>query len=68
MMEPVHNSLKTPGCEEMKISKPPQLCVLSGNEPVLKEEGNFDQWEFQVWGAMATHTENSVRPAIVNSL
>ena len=33
-----------------------------------KDEGNFDQWEFQVWGAMVTHTENSVRAAIMNSL
>ena len=30
--------------------------------------GIYDQWEFQVRGAIATHTENSVRAAIVNSL
>ena len=53
---------------EMRISKPPQICIFSGQEPVLKEEGNYDQWEFQVRGAMATHTKNSVRAAIVNSL
>ena len=52
----------------MKILKPPQICTFSGNEPVLKEEGSYDQWEFQVRGAMATHTENSVRAAIVNLL
>ena len=53
---------------EMKISKPPQICIFSGQEPVPKEEGNYNQWEFQVRGAKATHTENSVRAAIVNSL
>ena len=53
---------------EMKISKPPQICIFSGLEPVPKDEGNYDQWEFQVRGVIATHTENSVRAAIVNSL
>ena len=53
---------------EMKISKPPQICIFSGQEPVPKDKGNYDQWEFQVRGAIATHTENSVRAAIMNSL
>ena len=53
---------------EMKISKPPQICIFSGQEPVPKDEGNYNQWEFQVRGAIATHTKNSVRAAIVNSL
>ena len=53
---------------EMKISKPPQICIFSGQEPVPKDEGNYNQWEFQVRGAIATHTENSMRAAIVNSL
>ena len=53
---------------EMRISKPPQICIFSRQEPVLKEEGNYDQWQFQVRGVMAMHTENSVRAAIVNSL
>ena len=53
---------------ETKIAKPPQVCTFSGQDPVPKEEGNYDQWEFQVRGAIATHTENSVRTAIVNSL
>ena len=53
---------------EMRISKPPQICIFSGQEPVPKEEGNYDQWEFQVRGALAMHTENSVRAAIINSL
>ena len=56
-----------PTQSEMRISKPLQICIFSRQEPVLKEEGNYDQWEFQVRGVMATHTENSVRAAIVNS-
>ena len=53
---------------EMKISKPLQICIFFGQEPVPKDEGNYDQWELQVRGAIATHTKNSVRASIVNSL
>ena len=53
---------------EMKISKPLQICIFSGLESVPKDEGNYDQWEFQVRGVIATHTENSMRAAIINSL
>ena len=53
---------------EMKISKPPQICIFPGQEPVPKDERNYDQWEFQVRGAIATHTENPMRAAIANSL
>ena len=60
------SSIKETG--ETKIAKPPQVCTFSGQDPVPKEEGNYDQWEFQVRGAIATHTENSVRAAIINSL
>ena len=28
---------------ERKISKPPQICIFSRQEPVLKDEGNYDQ-------------------------
>ena len=75
--EIVHTPLKTESTttmtavatqSEMKISKPPQICIFSRQEPVPKEEGNYDQWEFQVRSAIATHTENSVRAAIINSL
>ena len=60
------SSIKETG--ETKIAKPPQVCTFSGQDPVPKEEGSYDQWEFQVRGAIATHTKNSVRAAIVNSL
>ena len=54
--------------DECKIEKPPQICIFSGSDPIPKDEGSYEQWEFQVRGAMATHTKNSVRAAIVNSL
>ena len=54
--------------EREKIPKPALIVYFPGIEPILKEEGSHDQWEFQVWDAMDTHTENSVRAAIVNSL
>ena len=75
--EIVHTPLKTESTttmttvstqSEMKISKPPQICIFSEQEPVPKEEGNYAQWEFQMRSVIATHTENSVRSAIVNSL
>ena len=54
--------------EREKISKPLPIVYFSGIEPISKEEGSHDQWEFQVRGVMDTHTENSVRAAIFNSL
>ena len=53
---------------ETKISKPPQICLFSGNKLVSRDEGNVDQWELQAQGALVMHTENSVHAAIVNSL
>ena len=54
--------------DEHKIENPPQICIFSGSDPIPKDEGRYEQWEFQVTGAMATHTKNSVCAAIVNSL
>ena len=54
--------------EKKKISKTPPIVYFSGIEPIPKEEGSHDQWEFQVRGVMDTHTENYVRAAVVNSL
>ena len=59
---------QTPGRDECKIVKPPQICIFSCSDPIPKDEGSYEQWEFQVRGAMATHTKNSVCAAIVNSL
>ena len=68
MTEPMQNPMQTLSYKIMKILNPPQICVFSGNDPVPKDEGTVDQWEFQVRGSLATHTENSVRAVIVNSL
>ena len=68
MMKPMQNPIQTLSFEVTKISKPPQIFVFSGNDPVPKDEGNVDQWEFQVWGTLATHTENSIQAATVHSL
>ena len=38
--------------EQEKISKPPPIVYFSGMEPIPKDEGSHDQWEFQVRGAM----------------
>ena len=61
-------SLHVMSQDKMKIYKPPQICTLSRNNPVPKDEGSHDQWEFQVRGVMATHMENSVWATMVNSL
>ena len=39
-----------------------------GQEPVLATEGSIDQWPFQVEGALATHTEEAVRSAVIGSV
>ena len=38
-----------------KLMKPPDLPLFSGVESVPKDEGSFDQWLFQVQGAMDSH-------------
>ena len=47
--------------------KPPDLPLFTGVEPVPKDEGSFDQWLFQVQGAMDSHCEEAVRSATVRS-
>ena len=42
-----------------------QIYLFSGQEPVPSMEGSIDQWLFQVEGALATHTEESVRSAVI---
>ena len=51
-----------------KERKPPALPVFSGSDPVPRDEGNFEQWFFQVQGYLATHTERAMRSAIVGSV
>ena len=50
------------------MSAPPKLPILLGQEPVPNIEGSIDQWLFQVEGALATHTEEAVRSAVIGSV
>ena len=51
-----------------KLSAPPNLPIFLGQEPVPSMEGSIDQWLFQVEGALATHTEEAVRSAVIGSV
>ena len=51
-----------------KLMKPPDLPLFSEAEPVPREEGSFDQWMFQVQGALNSHSEEAIRSAIVRSV
>ena len=51
-----------------KLGAPPSLSIFSGQEPVSAMEGSIDQWLFQVEGALATHTEEAVRSAVIGSV
>ena len=51
-----------------KVGAPPGLPIFLGQEPVLVTEGSIDQWLFQVEGALATHTEEAVRSAMIGEL
>ena len=51
-----------------KINKPPVLPNFSGSDPVPKDEGSYEQWKFQVTGALKVCTEEAVRSAIVRSV
>ena len=48
-----------------KLSAPPNLPIFSGQEAVPSTERSIDQWIFQVEGALATHTEEAVRSAVI---
>ena len=64
----------TPPVSQMKMNKssklsaPPNLPIFSGQELVPSTEGSIDQWLFQVEGALATHTEEAVRSAVIGSV
>ena len=47
---------------------PPNLPIFSGQEPVPSTKGLIEQWVFQVEGALATHTEEAVRSAVIGSV
>ena len=47
---------------------PPNLPIFLGQEPVPSTEGSINQWFFQVEEALATHTEEAVRSAVIGSV
>ena len=51
-----------------KFSVPPNLPTDLGQEPVPSTEGSIDDWLFQVEGALATHTGEAVRSAVIGSV
>ena len=51
-----------------KFSAPLNLPIFLGQEPVPSSEGSIDQWLFQVEGALATHSEEAVRSAVIRSV
>ena len=51
-----------------KLSAPLNLPIFLGQEPVPGMEGSIDQRLFQVEGALATHTEEVVRSAVIGSV
>ena len=51
-----------------KLMKPPDLPLFCGVKPVSREEGSFDQWMFQVQGALNSHSEEVIRSTIVRSV
>ena len=50
------------------MSAPPNLPIFSGQEPVSSTEREIDPWLFQLEGALATHTEEAVRSAVIGSV
>ena len=64
----------TPPVSQMKVNKPgklsapPNLPIFSGQELVPSTKGSTDQWLIQVKGALATHTEEAVRSAVIGSV
>ena len=52
-----------------KLSAPPNLPIFLGQEPVPSTGGlSIDQWLFQVGEALATHTEEAARSAVIGSV
>ena len=64
----------TPPMSQMRVNRPGMLSaplslpIFLGQEPVPSTEVSIDQWFFQVEGALATHTEEAVRSAVIGSV
>ena len=51
-----------------KLMKTLDLPPFSGADPVPKDEGSWEQWEFQVRGFLDTHTPEAVCSALIHSV
>ena len=51
-----------------KLMKTPGLPPFSGADPVPKDEGSWEQWEFQVKGFLDTHTQEAEHAVIIQSV
>ena len=43
-----------------KLTKTPDLLPFLGTDPVPKDEGSWEQWEFQVRGFLDTHIQEAI--------
>ena len=60
---------RTEACDTpRKLTKTPDLPPFLGMDLVPKDEGSWEQWEFQVKGFLNTHTPEAVWAAIVHSV
>ena len=69
MMTAPHSAVSVTGSQaSTKISKPPALPNFPRTDPVPKDEGSYEQWKFQVTGALKVCMEEAVRSVIVRSV
>ena len=69
MVTAPHSTISVVGSQaSTKISKPPARPNFSGTNPVPKDEGSYEQWKFQVTGALKVCTEEAVRSVIIRSM
>lgn len=54
--------------ETVFLKGPAKFPLFSGTEPTPKDEADFEQWIFQVKGAISLHRPESVRSSMVNSV
>ena len=65
---PGPNNLVTPAPTHSGLKEPPKFPIFSGTDPPSKDETSYDQWVFQVRGAIISHSVAVVRSGIVNSV
>ena len=58
----------SPRQELQSLVMAPGLPLFSGTERVLREEGNYEQWKFQVRGMCSSCPESTVQSALITSV